>query len=137
MQTKTYAFDMEKLPRELARTEVIADNRNQVERFSPLRSLAQNLSRRGVAMAKVELMNQALATAGRGRRRGDVAASLACALPVIAVDQARTGAPAGRARSEPMPLETVDLTPRIGTELKTDVATLVSGEYAKQIKALG
>ena len=35
-----------------------------------------------------------------------------------------------------MAFETVDLTPRIGTELKTDVATLVSGEHAKEIKEL-
>jgi hypothetical protein len=62
-KTTTYAFDMEKLPRELARTEVIAERQAQVDRFSPLRSLAQNLSRRGVAMAKVELMNNVLATA--------------------------------------------------------------------------
>ncbi|MBP8291463.1 MAG: hypothetical protein KAX65_01745 [Caldilineaceae bacterium] len=63
MQTKTYSFDMDKMPRELARTEVITERQEQIERFSPLRALAQNLSRRGVAMAKVELMNQALATA--------------------------------------------------------------------------
>jgi len=35
-----------------------------------------------------------------------------------------------------MALETVDLTPRIGTELKTDVASLVSGEHARDIKQL-
>ena len=58
---KTYSFDM--TARELARTEVVADKRNQVERFAPLRAVAQNLSRRGVAAAKVELMNHALALA--------------------------------------------------------------------------
>lgn len=35
-----------------------------------------------------------------------------------------------------MALETVDLTPRIGTEIKTDVPTLVSGSHAKQIREL-
>jgi alpha-ketoglutarate-dependent taurine dioxygenase len=35
-----------------------------------------------------------------------------------------------------MAFETVDLTPRIGTELKTDIPTLVSGEHGKEIKAL-
>mgnify|MGYP003376585179 CR=1 FL=1 len=65
MATKTtaYAFDMEKLPRELARTETVSGAQTNVERFSPLRALATNLSRRGVAQAKVELMNQAVATA--------------------------------------------------------------------------
>lgn len=63
MPTKTYSFDMDKMPRELARTEAITERQDHIERFSPLRALAQNLSRRGVAMAKVELMNQALATA--------------------------------------------------------------------------
>lgn len=65
MQTKTvdYGFNLDKMPRELARTEVIADKRDQVERFAPLRALATNLSRRGVATAKVELMNQVLITA--------------------------------------------------------------------------
>ena len=65
MATKTtaYAFDMEKLPRELARTETVAGAQGTVERFSPLRALATNLSRRGVAQAKVELMNHAVATA--------------------------------------------------------------------------
>jgi hypothetical protein len=65
MATKTtaYAFDMEKLPRELARTETVAGAPGNVERFSPLRALATNLSRRGVAQAKVELMNNAVATA--------------------------------------------------------------------------
>ncbi len=32
-----------------------------------------------------------------------------------------------------MTLETIDLTPRIGTELKTDIETLVSGKYAAEI----
>lgn len=63
MKTTNYSFDMDRLPRELARTEVIADNRNQVERFSPLRALATNLSRRGVASAKVELFNHVVAAA--------------------------------------------------------------------------
>ena len=65
MPTKTtaYSFDMEKLPRELARTETVAGAQSNVERFSPLRALATNLSRRGVAMAKVELFNHAVATA--------------------------------------------------------------------------
>ena len=62
-KTTAYAFDMEKLPRELARTETVAGAQGNVERFSPLRSLATNLSRRGVAQAKVELMNHAVATA--------------------------------------------------------------------------
>jgi alpha-ketoglutarate-dependent taurine dioxygenase len=34
------------------------------------------------------------------------------------------------------PLETVDLTPRIGTEIKADVAALLGGEHAKQIREL-
>ena len=65
MPTKTtaYAFDMEKLPRELARTETVAGSQGNVERFSPLRALATNLSRRGVASAKVELFNNVLAVA--------------------------------------------------------------------------
>ena len=62
-KTATYAFDMEKLPRELARTETVAGSQGNVERFSPLRALATNLSRRGVASAKVELMNTVIATA--------------------------------------------------------------------------
>jgi alpha-ketoglutarate-dependent taurine dioxygenase len=33
-------------------------------------------------------------------------------------------------------LETVDLTPRIGTEIRTDAATLLSGKHAKEIRAL-
>lgn len=35
-----------------------------------------------------------------------------------------------------MALTTVDLTPRIGTEIKTDAATLVSGKYAAEIREL-
>lgn len=58
---KTYDFDM--TARELARTEVVTDKRNQVERFAPLRLAAQNLSRRGVAAAKVELFNHVVAAA--------------------------------------------------------------------------
>lgn len=63
MKTTTYSFDMEKLPRELARTEVIAERQDQVERWAPLRAVAQKLSRRGLAAAKVELTNHALALA--------------------------------------------------------------------------
>lgn len=63
MKTTTYSFDLEKLPRELARTEVVTEKRDQVERFAPLRSVAQALSRRGLASAKVELVNHALALA--------------------------------------------------------------------------
>jgi len=59
MATKTYAFDV--ATRELARTEVIADKKDQVERFAPLREVARNLSRRGLAAAKAELFNNALA----------------------------------------------------------------------------
>lgn len=59
MATKTYAFDV--ATRELARTEVIADRKDQVERFAPLREVARNLSRRGLAAAKAELFNNALA----------------------------------------------------------------------------
>ena len=61
MQTKTYAFNLDTLPRELARTEVIADKRDQVDRFRPLREVARNLSRRGLAATKAELFNNALA----------------------------------------------------------------------------
>ncbi len=35
-----------------------------------------------------------------------------------------------------MALETIDLTPRIGTELKTDAATLAAGTYSKEIREL-
>lgn len=63
MQTKTYAFNLDTLPRELARTEVVAEQRDQVERWAPLRSVAQALTRRGLAAAKVELTNYALALA--------------------------------------------------------------------------
>ncbi len=61
MKTKTYAFDL--TTRELARTEVVVDKRDQVERFAPLRAAVQVLSRRGLAAAKVELTNHALALA--------------------------------------------------------------------------
>ena len=63
MQTKTvdYGFNLDKMPRELARTEVIADKRDQVERYRPLREVARNLSRRGLAATKAELFNNALA----------------------------------------------------------------------------
>lgn len=46
------------IPAELARSEAIA--RTQPDRHSPLRAVAENLSRRGVAAAKVELVNLAL-----------------------------------------------------------------------------
>lgn len=61
MKTDTYAFNLDTLPRELARTEVIADKKDQVERFRPLRDVARNLSRRGLAATKAELFNHALA----------------------------------------------------------------------------
>jgi hypothetical protein len=35
-----------------------------------------------------------------------------------------------------MSLETVDLTPRIGTELKTDAATLATGEHGRFVREL-
>ena len=60
-KNSTYAFDLEKLPRELARTEVITDRRDQVERFRPMREVARSLSRRGLAATKAELFNNALA----------------------------------------------------------------------------
>lgn len=47
-----------RIPAELARTEAVTDA--QPERYAPLRVVAQNLSRRGVAVAKVELVNAAL-----------------------------------------------------------------------------
>ena len=59
----TYNFDMEKLPRELQRTEAVRAAQPNVERFTPLRAVVQNLSRRGMAGAKVELFNHALAGA--------------------------------------------------------------------------
>lgn len=62
-KTVDYGFNLERLPRELARTEVIAERKEQVERFQPLRLVAQNLSRRGLAATKVELLNHALAAA--------------------------------------------------------------------------
>lgn len=64
MQAKTtYAFNFDTLPRELARTEVVAEQRDQVDRWAPLRAVAQALTRRGLAAAKVELTNHALALA--------------------------------------------------------------------------
>lgn len=56
VRTLDYAGQM---PKELARTEAIATA--QPDRYAPLRSVAQRLSRRGVAAAKVELANTALA----------------------------------------------------------------------------
>jgi alpha-ketoglutarate-dependent taurine dioxygenase len=35
-----------------------------------------------------------------------------------------------------MPLEVIDLTPRIASEIKTDVSTLLSGEYASEIRTI-
>lgn len=55
MVTKTMHYQ---IPAELARTEAISQA--QPERFAPLRTVAKNLSRRGVAAAKAELVNQAL-----------------------------------------------------------------------------
>lgn len=63
MKTNNFAFDLEKLPRELARTEVITDAKEDVERFGPMRQFAAKLSRRGLAGAKSELANHALALA--------------------------------------------------------------------------
>ena len=57
---KTYAFDVDQVSRELARTEVIAERKDQIERFAPLRSIAQNLSRRGRGATKAEVFNHAL-----------------------------------------------------------------------------
>ena len=62
-KNSTYAFDLEKLPRELARTEVITEAKDQVEAYAPLRKIAVALSRRGLAAAKTELANHALALA--------------------------------------------------------------------------
>lgn len=47
-----------RIPKELERTEAIQNA--SAERFSPLRAVAQNLTRRGLAEAKTELANQAL-----------------------------------------------------------------------------
>lgn len=58
MTTRTLDF-VGQMPRELARTEAIAAA--QPDRYAPLRAVAQNLSKRGVAAAKVELVNTALA----------------------------------------------------------------------------
>ena len=55
MTAKTMNFQ---IPAELARTEAIAAA--QPDRHAPLRAIAQNLSRRGVAAAKVEICNLAL-----------------------------------------------------------------------------
>lgn len=63
MKTKTYAFDLARAQNEAARTEVVNDGRDAVERFAPMRAVAQALSRRGLAGAKVELANHALALA--------------------------------------------------------------------------
>jgi hypothetical protein len=63
MATKAYAFDMDKLPRELQRTEVVVGAQGTVEKFAPLRAVTQSLSRRGLAAAKVEIFNTALSAA--------------------------------------------------------------------------
>lgn len=55
MTARTMTFQ---IPAELARTEAIA--KAQPDRHAPLRQVAQSLSRRGVAAAKVELCNLAL-----------------------------------------------------------------------------
>lgn len=62
-KTTAYAFDMEKLPRELQRTETVSAAQANVERFQPLRQVVASLSRRGLAAAKTELANHALALA--------------------------------------------------------------------------
>lgn len=56
MTTRTLAFQV---PRELARTEAMTTVQAP-DRHTPLRSVAQRLTRRGVAGAKVELVNTAL-----------------------------------------------------------------------------
>lgn len=55
MTAKTMHYQ---IPAELARTEAISGA--QPERFAPLRKVAKALSRRGLAAAKVELVNVAL-----------------------------------------------------------------------------
>ena len=56
--TRTLAYQV---PRELQRTEALAAT-PAPERHTPLRAVAQRLTRRGVAGAKVELVNTALLT---------------------------------------------------------------------------
>jgi hypothetical protein len=57
----TVRFDYAgQMPRELQRTEAITEVK-AVDRHTPLRGLAQSLSKRGVAEAKTELVNAALA----------------------------------------------------------------------------
>lgn len=56
MTTRTLAYQV---PRELARTEAMTSV-PAPDRHTPLRSVAQRLTRRGVAGAKVELVNTAL-----------------------------------------------------------------------------
>lgn len=55
MTARTLSYQ---IPAELARTEAIA--KAQPDRHAPLRKVAESLSRRGVAVAKVELCNLAL-----------------------------------------------------------------------------
>ena len=58
MTTKVMEFKVDQMPRELARTEAM--QQVQPDRYAPLRSVGQKLSMRGVAAAKVELVNGAL-----------------------------------------------------------------------------
>ena len=58
MTTRTLAYQV---PRELARTEAMTSV-PAPDRHTPLRAVAQRLTRRGVAGAKVELVNTALLT---------------------------------------------------------------------------
>ena len=65
-KTTTYAFDMEKLPRELARTETVAGSQGNVERFSPLRALLathESTRRMLPATAEMEWYNEGFRTA--------------------------------------------------------------------------
>ena len=57
MTVRTFDYTGQ-MPRELARSEAIIDK--HPDRSTPLRSIAQALSRRGVAAAKCELVNAAL-----------------------------------------------------------------------------
>ena len=59
MTTRTMAFQV---PRELQRTETLTTVQPAPHTVQRLRSVAQSLSRRGVAAAKVELANTALLT---------------------------------------------------------------------------
>ena len=59
MTVRTLDYAIDQMPRELARTEAIAQA--QPDRYAPLRRVAQSLTRRGIAGAKAELVNTALA----------------------------------------------------------------------------